>query len=1102
MFRTGSAEGSGPRTPPAYAPHPPYPPPRFLPPRIRPPPPQYCFDAARFACDASKPRYLDVERERLVTRWLAEANEALVRRDRPPRYKPRSSERRPEFERRPNVPEWSDNFLLGRRNGSVEPEDEETNDNSPLSLKEFVDKFSLPRVVRFEGEDRAVLLYRVLEAHRRVEAVPLTGKKGKLAGKPLYIPDSYDGWFSACGCRGGALASPRGSIAALVRARAYALVSPRAISAYRARPATDTGRVGAQYERAVSRPGTPLRLAGVFADGSKARAPKYAQLIDPQGSELFVPLNTKGELYEVCPEELSPAEWGAAEAAAPPEAETRAHRLPHLLGLWRLPQRVRLIAGTVPIEMAHDVGDDLLLRAAVTEPVLVMCTLAEPGAPGSPAKDPRLHKEALQLLPLNTHLRVRRTQLGFDSEKRMFLSSRLQKALTFCQLNVDNWIRQISYANTSTLGKAKTAEDLIREDHEPVKFEKERKFTLQGLKIDTSRLFGKSERVLKDMPDETEGSIIFLSKNELEHMNYDVYSDDEAKEDKHEEEKVKNEDQEQFSNDKMHVFREDSSHPKRNKWFKNLKLLKSTEKLTEEKLTVIENSEKYRDIKDPFDPLGEKHSSIERYQDMAKLIEDRFGASRKNDGTAEKSHSYKSLTTSSSEMGTSHCSSNPKKQVLTKSVSVQTGIPDSPYTEDSGINMKHGRKNLSVDQINYCGSMESDSSSGRKLKSLDENMLKKSAASKSSTNLERRQRIQPDLIPEKGMVKSESYNQIQSCEEINMFGVGSMYNDSDFEINYKQHSYITEKLCSEFHVKTKKVLSKSTSNLLHPKRPTEKKDASNSNSMPTKTERGNDVDKLMNFRKKIDKPRAPTPKSELEEEELTAVDISEEEPQIQVKLRRSISSIQKRKLPVIEDLPYGQVADAVHVEEEKEVDSDSSSDNIYAEICTPNGNKTSDEEHYDSTADVLANDPVISNVKKEVIIRNDERAKQMIENQENPFRHIEVVVIEKTTDFNLDNSSVTSDELDDLGGSKNDVSITIDSWERDKNVVNSPDSKIHAIRLEITSSMDDYPSVNDSKSQSLESREVRLAKDNSLSFSNSIHLNGTYPNEAIYDTLK
>lgn len=64
-----------------------------------------------------------------------------------------------------------------------------------LSLKEFVDKFSLPRVVKFEGEDRPVLLYRVLEAHRRVEAVPLAGKKGKLVGKPLYIPDSYDGEF-------------------------------------------------------------------------------------------------------------------------------------------------------------------------------------------------------------------------------------------------------------------------------------------------------------------------------------------------------------------------------------------------------------------------------------------------------------------------------------------------------------------------------------------------------------------------------------------------------------------------------------------------------------------------------------------------------------------------------------------------------------------------------------------------------------------------------------------------------------------------------------------------------------------------------------------
>lgn len=63
-------------------------------------------------------------------------------------------------------------------------------------------------------------------------------------------------------------------------------------------------------------------------------------------------------MYEVCPEELSPAEWEEASpsAAVPPEISSRAHRLPHLLSLWRLPTRVRLLAGTVPIEMAHDVG--------------------------------------------------------------------------------------------------------------------------------------------------------------------------------------------------------------------------------------------------------------------------------------------------------------------------------------------------------------------------------------------------------------------------------------------------------------------------------------------------------------------------------------------------------------------------------------------------------------------------------------------------------------------------------------------------------------------------------------------------------------------------
>lgn len=721
------------------------------------------------------------------------------------------------------------------------------------------------------------------------------------------------------------------------------------------------------------------------------------------------------------------------------------------------------------------------MRAAFTEPVLVMCSLPEYGSmPPSPSKqvDPRYHaKEALQLLPLNGSIRVRRTQLGFENEKRMFLSARLQKALTFCQLNVDNWIRQISYANPSVLKK--TAEEL-KDDHEPVKFEKERKFTLQGLKIDTSRLFGKSEKVLKDIPDETEGSIIFLSKNELEHMNYDVYSDDEGKDEKSEDKH-----EEQFSSDKMHVFREDPSQ-KKHKWFKNFKLMKSTEKL-DEKITAIENKDGSKDVKDPFDPSGEKHSSIERYQDMAKLIEDRFGAARKSDGTTEKSHSYKSLTTSSSDMGTSQCSSSHKKPVLTKSVSVQTGIPDNSE-DDSGIHMKHGKKNLSVDQINYCGSMESDTSSGRKLKSLDENMLKKSSASKSSSNLERRQRIQPDLIPEKVIVKSESYNQIQSCEEINMFGVGSLYNDSDFEINYKQHSFITEKLCSEFHVKTKRVLSKSTSNLLHPKKATDKKEGSNSNSMPTKTERSIETDKLVNFRKKIDKPRAPTPKSEVEDE-LTPLDITEEEPP-QFKVRRSISSIQKRKLPVIEDLPYGQVADAVRLEEEK-IESDNSSDNIYAEICPPNGNKT--DEEYDNSIDILANDPVICNVKKEVTIRNDERARQMIENQENPFRHIEVVVIEKTTDFDLDNCSVTSSEDEVEIECNNDVTVTVDSWDTDQ--------KIHAIRLEITSNMDDYPNENESQERSDVSLSNNLSKDN-LSFSNSIHLNGTYPNEAIYDTLK
>lgn len=587
-----------------------------------------------------------------------------------------------------------------------------------------------------------------------------------------------------------------------------------------------------------------------------------------------------------------------------------------------------------------------------TEAVILTCSLPDSSRP-----------PCLALMSLNSDTKLQRANLGFDSEKKLLFSPRVQKALHFCQAHADSWIRQISFALpensamndqlNNSKNKSSLELDQIKPDQSPekkrdVKYEKEKKFTFQGLKADASRLFGKSDKILKDIPDENEGSIIFISKNELEHMQYD----------EDENEKANAAQQQQFVDEKMKVFRE-SSHPKLTKWFKHLKMLRSTERLVETD-KEIGKLEKYKEFRDPFDPTCDKRSSMERYQDMSKLIEDRFGGSRLTTKTDEdKRQSYRSLTTttSSSDIG---ISSEPKR-ILTKSVSVQTGM----FGDE--------KRNTSIEQINYYS--ENDSSLRRE-RICDE--------PKKIGKFERRQRIRPDLIPERSdIASSESFDQIQSCEDLNA-------------LETNQQSFITEKLCNEFHVKTKRVLSKSTSNLIHAK---EKKINCNNTNL----------------------------------EELT-------------KSKRSVSSIQNRKLPVIEDLPYGQVADAISECYDHERRDSEISDNIYAEICGPElTRETSGEQD-----------------KLEEKIRND-------------FKHIEVVVIERR---NV--SNVIDSDCEDVGLSGGAFS-TGNSLEKETKVTR------HAIRLEVTHDESDV--------------KIDTPKDGSyVKFCQGMTV--TNETEGIYNTLK
>lgn len=215
--------------------------PARFPPHFGPPSNPYIFDASKFMSEKmpQRSRYMDRDREKHVTRWLMEAQDALDNK------KKVSSKKKP-FLRRFHSQEsnkdfisgsfdesWNDNFILAdnfspkkskpllRRFqsnnesfdgelGSTFDRTSESNGSkmdlgetpSPqstgaasrkLSPRDFLERYSLPKVVSVEGDCHPLLMYRHIPSYTRVEAVRLVGKKGKPVGKPVYIPEGYQG---------------------------------------------------------------------------------------------------------------------------------------------------------------------------------------------------------------------------------------------------------------------------------------------------------------------------------------------------------------------------------------------------------------------------------------------------------------------------------------------------------------------------------------------------------------------------------------------------------------------------------------------------------------------------------------------------------------------------------------------------------------------------------------------------------------------------------------------------------------------------------------------------------------------------------------------
>lgn len=364
----------------------------------------------------------------------------------------------------------------------------------------------------------------------------------------------------------------------------------------------------------------------------------YYLLVTPTYSLqiLYVSLTAKGKFYEIdqhIPQLLQKCNSLSKSVTKTINTDC-VHRINHILQTYtEFPINLKFIAGpqgngtnitgtseNAQMHLQHvnnifsisfTVSEYLTVYNITTENSVIACPIDE-----SENFSP-LHLRKIYITP---NINLMKCLLGFENEQRMFSNPNVQNVLKFCQFNCDNFSRSIEYevvqrestinvANTcnganiaaTTNAAATTATSTtVSASHNNSNISNK---TESGLKIlSFSKLFGSNSDNNKN-GHEKEDSIIFLSKNELEHLE----SKQLANANGHSTINSLTDDQTKVT-EKMKVFQSNSK--KSNNWFKNLRSNHGSSKV---------------DSMNNLNLDQDKFSNIERYQDMSKLIQERFG---------------------------------------------------------------------------------------------------------------------------------------------------------------------------------------------------------------------------------------------------------------------------------------------------------------------------------------------------------------------------------------------------------------------------------------------------------------------------------------------
>ncbi|KAM8715137.1 hypothetical protein ACLKA7_002218 [Drosophila subpalustris] len=490
------------------------------------------------------------------------------------------------------------------------------------------------------GHDELFLLYRLVR-QRHIYHGYNAKSQASQRKKNVLIPQEFSGYFSLLNEKGLPTATQYGSLMQLVRERVYKFASvdnmpafsestPSASSNSPSHEGCLPSKNRPQYVKTTARAGQVFRLMAVFEDGKQEHGHnshnqsnnlsnckshvasgvsymgrdkekgRYAQLLNEQRQVIYVPLSTKGKFYEIepgIPQLLQ--KLGDTQRKLNPEC---VHRLGALVSAAKqLPLMLRYISGPPGAE----IPEQLCISQVTKEDVVIGCPIEELDAHmSSPPSTAQPMQLQLRKLYLGRDMQLLKCLLGFDSEQRMLANAYVQNILKFCQFNCDQFLKlvEIELLQRSERSGSKTREGLkiLKPLHLPKLLRREK--SSMAASANTSA-------------HEKEDSIIFLSKTDLEQI--------EAKEAAAAAAAAassvssNNETSTQGTNritERMKVFQSTKK-----KWFR-----KQQQQHQQQQPEQHQEEEKSCLAELQLD-VQAKRMSMERYTDMSKLLQERFG---------------------------------------------------------------------------------------------------------------------------------------------------------------------------------------------------------------------------------------------------------------------------------------------------------------------------------------------------------------------------------------------------------------------------------------------------------------------------------------------